>query len=62
MAVIIDLAVDQTVLVVATVKSLDPDDRHFQGVTLKLTYPTDGVLAGEEIRVDPSQVTIPILT
>ncbi len=60
MAAIIDLSVDQLVLVVATVKSLDPDDKHFQGVTLVLNDPSTGVLAGKEIMLDPSEITIPI--
>ena len=59
MADLVDISVDQTVIVVATVTAIDPDDRHFQEVTLKLSYPETGSLSGQVIKLSNLQVTVP---
>ncbi len=56
MAAIADIHVGDLVGVIGTVTKVDPDDRHFQGISIKLLAPSAGPLEGQIVRYDASQV------
>ncbi len=60
MAALADLVVGQQVTIDGTIVSIDPIDRHFLGVVIKLTNPESAtdVLHNKKIAVDPVQITI----
>ena len=58
MADIEDLVVEQNVFLSGIVVAIDPDDRHFQGVSIRLSNPETGYLHNQIIKADPSQITI----
>jgi hypothetical protein len=68
MAAITDLTPGQTVLLEATVKSINALDNHFQEVTLELTdpdltaigtHPEFSFMFKKQIKASPAQITIP---
>lgn len=68
MAAITDLTVGQTVLLEATVKSINALDNHFQEVTLELidpdltaigNNPEFSFMLKKQIKASPAQITIP---